>query len=155
MTHAPLSLVTISGFDDGMKEASPEIDIKAISQRHICSIDKLYRMHGGLSSNLISYDDRVIELEIRTSPKWTKSPEVTARQLAECWKRNRELSDAVGFVVHLYDQLVPTGVSMPAKEATLSTGLEGLLEQLKQLAEPKPDILVGTLNGLFDDDEQD
>tara|TARA_R110002096_G_scaffold233047_8_gene423027 strand:- start:2129 stop:2551 length:423 start_codon:yes stop_codon:yes gene_type:complete len=133
-----------------MNEPTSEIDIQAISQRHICSIDKLYRMYGGLSSNLISYDNQVIELEIRKSSKWTKTPEVTARQLADCWKRNRELSDAVAFVVHLYKQHGPTGIFTPKKSLRSPDALEALLEKMKQMAAPKPDILVGTIHGRFD-----
>ena len=92
MTATPLSLIPFSLFGGGMEE---KIDIEAISRRHIYSIDKLYRMHGGLSSDLVSYDSGVIELEIRKGKRWPKPPELKARQLAECWKSsNRELSNA-------------------------------------------------------------
>ena len=108
-------------------------------------------MHGGLSSKLLSYDDQVIELEIRKSARWKKSPEVTARQLADCWQSsNAELRDAVAFIVHLYEQHAPTGFSMAAEELNTMGALDLLLAQLKRMADPRPDILISTIRGRFD-----
>ena len=81
MTSRVLSRSPFPVFRGGMKEE--EIDIHAISQSHVRRIDKFYRMCAGLSSELVSFRSGVIELEIRKSGRWPKSPEVTARQLAE------------------------------------------------------------------------
>jgi len=149
MTATQLSLIPFSLFCGGMED---KIDIKAVSQRHVSSIDKLYRMHGGLSSELISYDSGVIELEIRKGKWWPKTPEVTARQLAECWKsRNRELSDAVAFVVHIYEEKTPTGFSVPADQLKNKDAISVLAETIRQMIEaPRADILIATVRGRFD-----
>jgi len=128
-----------------------EIDIKAISQRHIHRIDKLYRMCAGLSSDLVSYESGVIELEIRKGKRWPKPPEVTARQLAECWRHsNRELSGAVAFVVHIYEQRTPTGFSVPAGQLQDKEAVSVFAESIRQLIKaPVADILIATVRGRF------
>jgi len=134
-----------------MSQPPDKIDIAAISNRHICRIDKLYRMYGGLSSKLLSYDDQVIELEIRKSALWSKSPEVTARQLSNDWRRcNAELSGAIAFIVHLYEQHVPTGLFVAAEELKTMDALDVFVAQVKRMADPSPDILIATVRGRFD-----
>ena len=132
-----------------------KIDIKAISQRHIHRIDKLYRMHGGLSSELVSYESGVIELEIRKGKRWPKPPEVTARQLAECWRSsNQELSGAVAFVVHLYEQETSTGFSVPTSQLQDKKAVLTLAESIREtIKAPVADILIATVRGRFDHPE--
>lgn len=153
MTATPLSSISFPAFGSGMEEE--EIDIKAVSLSHVQRIDKLYRMHGGLSSELVSYESGVIELEIRKGERWKKTPEVTARQLAECWKsHNRELSGAVAFVVHIYEQKTPTGFSVPTSELQGKEAISILAQSLlKSLSAPKVDILIATVRGRFDHPE--
>ena len=150
MTATPLFLIPFSPFCGGMKE---KLDIKAISRRHVNRIDKLYRMHGGLSSELLSYESEVIELEIRKGKRWPKVPKVTARQLADCWKSsNHELSGAVAFVVHIYEQTAPTGFSVPADQLKNNDAISALAEIIRNMMEsPVADILITTVRGRFDD----
>ena len=149
MTATRLSLIPFSLFGGGMEE---KIDIEAISRRHIYSIDKLYRMHGGLSSDLVSYDSGVIELEIRKGKRWPKPPELKARQLAECWKSsNRELSNAVAFIVHIDEHKAPTGFSVPADLLKNKDAISALAESIRQtINAPRADILIATVRGRFD-----
>lgn len=148
MTHLRLSYLNTKSLIVGMKEG---LDIRAISIRHVNRIDKLYRMHGGLASVLVSYQSVVIELEIRHSSKWGKPPDVTARQLAECWRKsNPELSDAVAFVVHIYEISTSPGFSVPAKKLTSQEALDSLFDLLKAMAnKPEPDILLAIVRGRF------
>ena len=60
--------------------------IDIISNRHIRSYDKWYRMCAGLSSDLIDLDDGVLYLTIYKSNVWKKDDIVTARQFANEWK---------------------------------------------------------------------
>ncbi|MDC1005419.1 hypothetical protein OAQ34_07325, partial [Opitutales bacterium] len=55
---------------------SPELE--EIRVHHIHSSDKCYRMYGGLASNLLSFENHIIELEIRHAERWSKPPDVTA-----------------------------------------------------------------------------
>lgn len=130
-----------------------ELDIDAINLSHAHRIDKWFRMYAGLSSELMSYESGVIELEIRKSAKWTRSHEATARQFADTWKRsNQELSEAVAFLVHLYDRKVPPGFIQPASSASTKEGRAALAETIKRIVEaPVEDIMLATVRGRFDD----
>jgi len=76
--------------------------IKNINARHIPSVDKLYRMHGGLASELVGYRNQTMQLKINLTEKWPKPPLETARLLAQSWKKaNPELADGVFFDVKL------------------------------------------------------
>lgn len=135
-----------------MKEEQEPINLAAISRRHIHGIDKLYRMHAGLSSELVSYESEVIELEIRHGARWKKSPEVTARQMADCWRNhNPELSAAVAFLVHIYEKPTPPGFCVPAKQLKSKQALQALVDQVKAMTtNPEPDILLATIRGRFE-----
>ena len=52
------------------KPLSPELS--TVSDKHIHGVDKFYRMFAGLSSYLLSYENEIIELEIRFSKRWPK-----------------------------------------------------------------------------------
>ena len=128
-----------------------KIDIKTISQRHVRRIDKFYRMCAGLSSELLSYESGVIELEIRKSTRWDKSPRETANQLAECWRSgNPELAGASRFLVHIYERKTDPGFIIPKN---LVEGAEGAAVRAKMIREtvdaPVADILIATLRGRF------
>ena len=69
-----------------------------INKRHIPKVDRQYRVHGGLSSELMDFENGTIILRVTISEKWTKSPEETALQLAGSWKNNNpELSSASSY----------------------------------------------------------
>jgi len=76
--------------------------VSTINNRHICSVDKYYRMMAGLSSELTFFNEETLYLRIQTTEMWKKRPGVTARQLAECWRSfNVELSGLKKYVVIL------------------------------------------------------
>jgi len=133
-----------------MKE--DEIDIQAISQSHVRRFDKWYRMCAGLSSDLVSYESGVIELEIRKSARWPKSPLVTARQLAEDWRRaNPGLSDAVAFLVHIYEQRTDPGFLVPSRSVQGREGVEAIAKKIREtMKAPSADVLLATVRGRFD-----
>lgn len=73
-------------------------EVNKINTRHIPEVDRQYRMHGGLSSELMDFENGTIILRVTVSEKWTKSPEETAIQLAGSWKNNNpELSSASSY----------------------------------------------------------
>lgn len=63
-----------------------EINYDDLNEKHCRLVDKLYRQFAGLSSEIISYKKRTIELKIRISKRWPKDPATTAIQLAKCWR---------------------------------------------------------------------
>ena len=91
------------------KPLSPALS--TVSDKHIHGVDKFYRMFAGLSSYLLSYENGIIELEIRFSKRWPKPVEETALQLANSWRRNDLLQKAKGYHVHLYKRIVNPGIA--------------------------------------------
>ena len=129
-------------------------DLRDVAERHIYSIDKLYRMHAGLSSDLISYEDGIIELEIRVTKRWPKSHEVTALQLADCWRGQPELDQAKGCLVHIYDVQKPVGSSVPVHKGSAEgpareEWMSSFVQAMKAMAEPRTDVLAATIRGEF------
>jgi len=95
--------------------------IEDINRRHIHSVDKLYRMHGGLSSKLLDFNNGTIYTQIHTTDLWTKSPLLTAFQLVQCWVDfNPELNTAWKFHVSFYS-------SEPGKTMNAAEVIEGVL----------------------------
>ena len=48
--------------------------VKSINRKYVHAVDKLYRMHGGLSSDLLSVKDGVGHLKISINSRWKKDP---------------------------------------------------------------------------------
>jgi hypothetical protein len=72
-----------------------KINYDILNEEHCSSVDKLYRMFGGLASKIISYEKGTIELEIRISKRWPKDSTTTAIQLSKCWRKYNDcLKDA-------------------------------------------------------------
>lgn len=131
-----------------------QLDIHTISQRHVRGIDKFYRMYAGLSSELLSYESGVIELEIRRSARWPKPPEETAAQLAECWRgHNEELADAVAFLVHIYERKTDPGFFLPTDSLKGAEGAAILAKKIRETVNVPADILIATVRGRFDQPE--
>ena len=93
------------------KNLSPELI--EIADSHVRRVDKWYRIAGWLRSKLISFEKGTIELEIHSSPKWTKDNQTTALQLAKSWKKNRLLDQANSYLVHLFKSKSPSGKISP------------------------------------------
>jgi hypothetical protein len=136
---------------------SPELE--EIRINHIHRRDKCYRMNGGLASNLISFENQIIELEIRHAERWSKPPDVTALQIATGWKDNKILNQATGYFVHLFKRRSNPGVVaqvpktenqnkvdefcsefIAALKAAADTTNDEFLESIKGVFEPKSDI---------------
>jgi hypothetical protein len=80
--------------------------LKALNIKHAKSFDKWYRMLGGLSSELLSCQDSIMELEIIFDNRWPikeKTYEGTALQIARSWKIHQELDEATTYKVYFYE----------------------------------------------------
>ncbi len=126
-----------------------EAEVSVIASRYIKSYDKLYRMHAGISSNLKSYCNGIITLEIHNSEKTKPSDFNTAVSFALQWACiNKELKEAEGFVVSFY-KTGTTGFAIPAEGAD-NANLQKLVSELK---ESKPTKLIGIYSGLISEDQ--
>jgi len=76
--------------------------ISQLNHDYTRNVGKHYLMYGNLRSTLIRFSQRTIYLNIQVSSKWTKSPEDTALQIAESWRRHQSaLELANSYVVSL------------------------------------------------------
>jgi hypothetical protein len=136
---------------------SPELE--EIRVRHISSRDKCYRMYGGLASNLISFENKIIELEIRFADRWPKPPDVTALQLATGWKYNEILNQATGYFVHLFKRRTNPGVVAQVPKTENQNKVDKFCSEfiaaLKAAADNTNDEYLESIRGVFKQDCDD
>ena len=82
--------------------------ISLLNHDYTKNVGKHYLMYGNLRSTLVRYIQQTIYLDIKVSDKWTKSPEETALQIAESWRRHQSaLELANSYVVSLIHTTSP------------------------------------------------
>lgn len=128
-------------------------ELEKIRDRHINGTDKYLRIYGGLSSNLISFNNQIIELEVRFSEKWTKPLDVTAHQLATSWKGNSILLEATGYLVHLFKRQNNPGVAARYPKSKTENEKEDFCNEfiaaLKAAADTTNDQYLESIKGGF------
>jgi hypothetical protein len=139
------------------RNLSPELE--EIRIHHIHSSDKCYRMYGGLASNLLSFENKIIELEIRHAERWSKAPDVTALQIATGWKDNKILNQATGYLVHLFKRRNNPGVvaQVPKseKQNKVDEFCSEFIEALKAAADTSNDQYLESIKGEFQANSDD
>lgn len=136
-----------------MDITEPEL-LSELNTRHAHAVDKHYRMWAGLSSHLLSYQDGIITLQIHHTDRWPKSPEVTARQLANSWRRfNPELQNAHGYRVYIQHSQKETGYATIARGKSKEQLADELFEGIQRMHRAQRQERVGQLlNGRFDEE---
>ena len=77
--------------------------VKTITHKHMHAVDKLYRMHAGISSDLIAVKNGIAQLEVRIHSGWKKPHEVTIDQFITLWTNHiSELKEIDGWQVKVY-----------------------------------------------------
>ena len=136
---------------------SPELE--EIRVHHIHRRDKCYRMYGGLASNLISFENQIIELEIRFADRWSKAPDVTALQIATGWKDNKILNQATGYLVHLFKRRSNPGVvaQVPKSENQdkVDEFCSAFIADLKATADNTNEEYLQSVRGVFENQSKD
>ena len=139
------------------RNLSPELE--EIRVHHIHSSDKCYRMYGGLASNLISFENHIIELEIRHADRWSKAPDVTALQIATGWKDNKILNQATGYLVHLFRRVNNPGVVAQVPKSERQNKVDEFcsefIEALKAAADTSNDQYLESIKGEFQANSDD
>ena len=80
-------------------------EVSKINTKHIHSVDKFFRMHAGIGSDLLSVKDDTMVLEINVNDKWLtkKTLEQTSIQFLNDWKKyNDVLQKCKYYVVYIY-----------------------------------------------------
>ena len=139
------------------RNLSPELE--EIRIHHIHSRDKCYRMYGGLASNLLSFENHIIELEIRHADRWSKAPDVTALQIATGWKDNKILNQATGYLVHLFRRVNNPGVVAQVPKSERQNKVDEFcsefIEALKAAADTSNDQYLESIKGEFQANSDD
>jgi hypothetical protein len=129
--------------------------LSRISDHHIRTRDKFYRMYAGLSSDIDDYADSTIYITIRKNTIWPKDDETTAKQIAGDWRTNSEvLRGAKKYHVSIINSDAPTGFVFNHNASDDSATVKAAIEALKNI--PSMDDLkkesgVVVITGYFDD----
>jgi hypothetical protein len=106
-------------------------EVSKINSEHIHSVDKLYRMHTGVGSNLLSVKDDTMVLEVNVNDKWLtkKTLEETSIQFLNSWKDyNKILQNCKYYIVYIYKSS-PLGFNFDANSTKEEIPL--LLKKIK------------------------
>lgn len=77
--------------------------VKTIHHKHMHAVDKLCRMHAGISSELIAVKNGIACLEVNIHSGWKKPHEVTINQFITSWTNHiSELKEIDGWQVRIY-----------------------------------------------------
>ena len=91
--------------------------VSEINSKHLHSVDKLYRMHAGVGSTLLSVENDTMALEINVNDQWLtrKTLEQTSSQFLNSWKQfNKELQKCNYYIVNIYKSR-PLGFTIDSK----------------------------------------
>lgn len=90
-----------------------QYSINEINERHTNNVDKLYRMHAGISSRLVNVLEDMVFLEVTIHPSWKKTYQETAEQFIESWRsHNPELQGYPGWGVSIRMSLKIAGFTI-------------------------------------------
>jgi hypothetical protein len=128
-----------------------KINYDDLNEIHCRKVDKLYRQFAGLSSDIISFKNKTIELEIRISKRWPKEPKTTAIQISNDWRRTHEcLKKAKFFKVKLVflnpDQDTGGTFSPNQDRSSMIQEINDILEKMKKTGENKSILITGSID---------
>lgn len=118
-------------------------EVSKINTKHIHSVDKLYRMHAGVGSNLLSVKDDTMVLEVNINDKWLtkKTLEHTPIQFLNCWKEyNNDLQNCKYYIVYIYKSS-PLGFTISPNATN-----EEIALQLKKFNSKESKILLNVFS---------
>jgi hypothetical protein len=80
------------------------MDLKQLNNQYFLRKDMYQTVLNGLSSNLVSYRNGIMYLEVTIGEKWKRSYDFTAYQLAYDWRNSfSTLENAIGCKVFIID----------------------------------------------------
>jgi len=93
-------------------------EIQTISKEQIRSIDKMYRMHFGISSELIDVKEGVLFIAVKVHREWLRrnTPLQTAQRFIKSWKSHCVLCQASGCHVNVFLTNRIAGFALPTKD---------------------------------------
>ncbi|MBI5009229.1 MAG: hypothetical protein HZB98_06185 [Bacteroidia bacterium] len=128
-----------------------KIDYAELNEDHCRRVDKLYRQFAGLASEIISYRNKTLELEIRISSRWPKDPETTAKQISKDWRSAHEcLKKAKFYKVKLVflgaNQDTGGTFSINQYRSSMIQEITDILDKMKSKGENKSVLITGSID---------
>jgi hypothetical protein len=124
-------------------------DLVAINERHLRGVDKWSRMYAGAASNLTSFENGIIYLDIHVDNRLDQPLTEVTRKIAESWLMEAELKCAVGYSAHIYKTERPSGGVVAPQPGGIEALTGQLLHLVNGLAKQFPDVLITTISGTF------
>lgn len=123
----------------GNAQEKPPRTLEEINERHIRNIDKYFRSREGAASNLTGFHAGFIYLDIRVDDRLRVPIEAITRNIANSWRRERELNGAVAYCASIYKSARWSGYLL-GPDAT-SHQKEEAIRRMKEPANP-PDVFI-------------
>ena len=118
-------------------------EVSEINSKHLHSVDKFYRMHAGVGSQLLSVKNDTLVLEITINDQWLtkKTLEQTSIQFLNDWKEHiKELQKCKYYIVYI-NKSSPLGFTID-----LNTTKEEIALKLKKFNSKASKILLGVFS---------
>jgi hypothetical protein len=125
------------------------LDLAGINKRHVRGVDKWYRMYAGAASNLTSFDNGIIYLDIHVDNRLDQPLAEITRKIAESWLMEEELRCADGYLAHIYKTERPSGGMAVPNPGGLEALAGQLLHLVNGLAKQFSDVLITTISGSY------
>lgn len=125
------------------------LDLAAINERHVRGVDKWYRMCVGAASNLTSFENGIVYLDIHVDNRLDQPLAGITRKIAQSWLMEEELKCADGYSAHIYKTERPSGGMVVPDGSGLDALAGKHLYLVNELAQGFPDVLITTISGSY------
>ena len=124
---------------DGNAQEKPARTLEEINERHVRNIDKYFRNREGAASNLTGFHAGFIYLDIRVDDRLRVPIEAITRNIANSWRKEKELSGAVAYCASIYKSARWSGFLL-GPDATVRQKEEAI----RRMKEPanEPDVFI-------------
>ena len=125
-----------------------EDDVEKMNWLHCARTDKFWRMYAGSSSDLVSYREGVVEIEIHTSQANIDNEGGERRRLRnqiDSWAKEKLLKQAHSYIAHLIVREKAVGANWSANELDPVA----IVEKAKEICAPSVDVKVAEWRGQY------
>jgi hypothetical protein len=126
------------------------IALASLNERHLHVSDKFYRMFAGAASVITGFRDGILSLEIRVDNRLRLPVETITQNIADSWRREKELQSATGYVAHIYKSVRPVGFALSLEDRSWPDFAKEVVRRANEMASHYPDVLLTTINGSFE-----
>jgi hypothetical protein len=131
--------------NDSNKPRAVALDLEALNKRHLRRRGTFFRMYAGATSTLKAFHRGIVYLDVRVDDRLSLPLETITRDIAESWRREKELHRATEYCPSIYRSPRRVGfvIAMDALEHP-----EGRLKSLVELANTQ-DVFIRFIEGSY------